>query len=96
MRSPGEDGLEKEIVIENGISSVLITEERRKRDRIGARFAENPDNEGKIFGSEAVPAISSNHRVFCPSSDRARESRSYSICHELSQFWIEWESFCAV
>jgi hypothetical protein len=58
-----EDGLEEEIVIENGVSHILITEQSSERDGIGARFAESVNDEAEIFSCETVPAISSNHRV---------------------------------
>jgi hypothetical protein len=57
LRGLRKDGLEEEIVIENGVPSVLITKKRCKRNGISARFAESLDDEREVFGCKTVPTI---------------------------------------
>jgi len=76
-----EDGLEEELVIKDGVSGVLIAEELCERDGIGFGFAESSNDEDEIFCCEAVPTISANHRVYCPSSRCANEGGESVVRH---------------
>ena len=58
-----EDGLDEQVVVENGVAGVGVGEELRETHGIGAGTGERPHDESEVFGGEPVAAVGANQWI---------------------------------